>query len=74
MLLPLMLPLMLLLILPLTPPLMLLQVKKLWRWRPTPTANPSDDFADPTVALEAFMQGLRLRLGLGDGSPAFRVR
>lgn len=50
------------------------QVKKLWRWRPATAANPSEDPPDPSTALEAFMKGLSMRLGLGEGSSGLRVR
>lgn len=55
------------------------QVKKLWRWRPVTAAagaqeNATEDLRNPNIALEAFMKGLNVRLGLGEDCPGVTVR
>lgn len=53
----------------------IMQVKKLWRWRPVVSAaGGHDDPPETSVAVEAFLKGLSVRLGLGEDNPGLRVR
>lgn len=64
--------------------LLLEQVKKLWRWKPSTATASNDEGAgtgaagvagvDSTTAVSAFMRGLSQRLGLGDNTRDVRVR
>lgn len=60
------------------------QVKKLWRWKPSAATTSNDEGGtvtsagvagvDSTTAVSAFMRGLSQRLGLGENTRDVRVR